>query len=281
MASPLLFCHPLVRWRAPIGPLRLYIQRCSVPQPQLHFLKNHGRFTSISQTVFQAFDSRSIPAGFSQNLNERNMKKAVIESCQGSWQVGVARTGDGTLYFEGGWEEFVKYHNLKVGDFLVFKHLGRMVFHVNVYEPLGCEKAFPPPPAAAPSTSSPLFFLKSISETHSLPSKCYVTIPSEFVKAHGLGDRKKMILKVRFVGGKWPVELGTWQGGRRGAAISLRTAIRTRGWYKFYEDNRLKIGDCCKFVLKEVPDSKSKPVIMEVDIKHMVLGSSKAVVNFE
>ncbi|KAM1618415.1 hypothetical protein ACFX1R_018573 [Malus domestica] len=58
MASPLLFCHPLVRWRAPIGPLRLYIQRCSVPQPQLHFLKNHGRFTSISQTVFQAFDSR-------------------------------------------------------------------------------------------------------------------------------------------------------------------------------------------------------------------------------
>ncbi|CAN6587520.1 unnamed protein product [Malus baccata var. baccata] len=203
----------------------------------------------------------SIPAGFSQNLNERNMKKAVIESCQGSWQVGVARTGDGTLYFEGGWEEFVKYHNLKVGDFLVFKHLGRMVFHVKVYEPLGCEKA--------------------ISETHSLPSKCYVTIPSEFVKAHGLGDRKKMILKVRFVGGKWPVELGTWQGGKRGAAISLRTAIRTRGWYKFYEDNGLKIGDCCKFVLKEVPDSKSKPVIMEVDIKRMVLGSSKAVVNFE
>ncbi|XP_068328167.1 B3 domain-containing protein REM16-like [Pyrus communis] len=158
-----------------------------------------------------------------------------------------------------------------------------MVFHVNVYEPLGCEKVFPPPPppAAAPSTSSPLFFLKSISETHSLPSKCYVTIPSGFVKAHGLGDRKKMILKVPFVRGKWPVELGTWQGGKRGAAISLRTAIRTRGWYKFYEDNGLKIGDCCKFVLKEVPDSKSKPVIMEVDIKRMVLGSSKAVVNFE
>lgn len=119
--------------------------------------------------------------GFSQNLKERNVKKAVIESCQGSWEVGVARTGEGTLYFEGGWEEFVKDHNLKVGEFLVFKHLGRMVFHVKVYEPLGCEKAFPPPPpTAAPPTSSPLFFVKSISETHSLPSKCYVVsfIPS-------------------------------------------------------------------------------------------------------
>ncbi|XP_059305873.1 B3 domain-containing protein REM10-like [Lycium ferocissimum] len=43
---------------------------------------------------------------------------------------------------EEGWEEFVKDHNLQLGDILVFKHEGDMEFEVTVFDSSYCEREY-------------------------------------------------------------------------------------------------------------------------------------------
>lgn len=74
---------------------------------------------------------QSIPVVFSRSLHEKN--KALLKGCQGYWPVKVCKHGNGLLYFEGrGWKEFVEHHGLELGEFLVLKHQGNMVFNVTV-----------------------------------------------------------------------------------------------------------------------------------------------------
>ena len=88
---------------------------------------------------------QAIPIDFTRSLSEKKLDKALIKSCQGSWDFKVRRICDGVFCFKQGWKEVVKNDSLEVGEFLVFEHKGNMVFNVKLYEPLGCEKKFPPP----------------------------------------------------------------------------------------------------------------------------------------
>ncbi|OVA05169.1 B3 DNA binding domain [Macleaya cordata] len=54
-----------------------------------------------------------------------------------------------------GWVDFMKEHDLKFGDFLVFEHKGNLVFNVFIFDPTNCEKEFPPPPPPPPSSPPP------------------------------------------------------------------------------------------------------------------------------
>lgn len=51
----------------------------------------------------------------------------------------MERTGDG-VFLKKGWQSFVSYHNLMVGEFLVFKHDGKNSFIVKLYGINGCKK---------------------------------------------------------------------------------------------------------------------------------------------
>ncbi|XP_034676725.1 B3 domain-containing protein REM14-like isoform X1 [Vitis riparia] len=81
----------------------------------------------------------SIPPGFSRKLNGEKMEKAVLTSNKGSWVVEVGKCGQ-LFHFKEGWEEFVRNHDLDVGDFVVFEHKGSMRFDVLVFDSSACEK---------------------------------------------------------------------------------------------------------------------------------------------
>ncbi|MQL95283.1 hypothetical protein Taro_027949 [Colocasia esculenta] len=51
--------------------------------------------------------------------------------------------GEGnTLNFGEGWENFAEDHRLAMGDFLVFKHKGSLVFDVTIFDPTTCERQY-------------------------------------------------------------------------------------------------------------------------------------------
>ena len=46
------------------------------------------------------------------------------------------------MFFGTGWEDFAKAHGLSVGHFLVFRHLGKMVFTIKIFDKSGCLKEY-------------------------------------------------------------------------------------------------------------------------------------------
>ena len=81
---------------------------------------------------------QSIPISFFKHLKGEECEKAVLRSLSGKlWHVKI-----NGRRFEDGWKEFAKYHALHVGDFLVFRHEGNMVFDVMVFDPSTCEREY-------------------------------------------------------------------------------------------------------------------------------------------
>ncbi|XP_050216898.2 putative B3 domain-containing protein REM15 [Mercurialis annua] len=74
------------------------------------------------------------------SLREKKCEKALLRSSFGTkrdWHVKINERR-----FEDGWKEFAKYHELHVGDFLVFRHAGDLVFDVMVFDPSCCEREY-------------------------------------------------------------------------------------------------------------------------------------------
>ncbi|KAK6912449.1 B3 DNA binding domain [Dillenia turbinata] len=81
---------------------------------------------------------KSIPPLFLEYLNGQVSKEAVLRSYSKKvWRVKVK-----DWCFEDGWTDFVKDHDLHVGDFLVFRYEGDMAFNVLVFDPSACEKKY-------------------------------------------------------------------------------------------------------------------------------------------
>ncbi|VVA29260.1 Hypothetical predicted protein [Prunus dulcis] len=55
------------------------------------------------------------------------------------WTVELEERENG-LFFQDGWQGFVKDHHLEDGDFLVFKYDGESKFKVTIYDRTACEK---------------------------------------------------------------------------------------------------------------------------------------------
>ncbi|KAK1296414.1 B3 domain-containing protein REM10 [Acorus calamus] len=67
---------------------------------------------------------------------------ATIKSPLGrSWNVN-ANVKEKGCFFEDGWRVFVRDHDLRVSDFLVFEYKGRLNFSVKLFNGSGCEKEY-------------------------------------------------------------------------------------------------------------------------------------------
>lgn len=55
------------------------------------------------------------------------------------WYIDVKETPDG-VYLKNGWQNFVSYHSLQIGDFLVFQYDRCYSFVVKVFGTNGCKK---------------------------------------------------------------------------------------------------------------------------------------------
>ncbi|XP_021817287.1 B3 domain-containing protein REM8-like isoform X1 [Prunus avium] len=237
----------------------------------------------VSQMIiYETFDSinqweeKSLPVAFCSSLSEKKLDKAVIKSCLGSWCVRLSRSVDGVLSFEEGWEVFVNHHGLNLGEMVVFEHKGKMVFNAVAYESLGNEKEYELQSDKHPhdykgkrtlkgtASSTPrTLFSTTMSKSHGNPLHAYMTIPAKFARTNGIVAASRIILKDPS-GRSWPLIISKWERmGRRSHRIAAR-----KGWYKFYEANKLKNGDVCIFNLKPVSSkSGSKSTrVLEVQI---------------
>ncbi|VFQ95367.1 unnamed protein product [Cuscuta campestris] len=70
-------------------------------------------------------------------------KESELISRKGRWKVIIKKSCEGRLWFTDGWGEFVRQHDLALGDFVVFKHIGALRFKVTLFDPTCCEKDFP------------------------------------------------------------------------------------------------------------------------------------------
>jgi hypothetical protein len=81
-----------------------------------------------------------IPPAFVRLLRYQVHKDAFLEGPSGQvWLVTVHFTNTG-MAFEQSWQTFVSDHSLDVGDFLVFKYVGKSHFIVQIFGRSGCEK---------------------------------------------------------------------------------------------------------------------------------------------
>ncbi|KAJ4964637.1 hypothetical protein NE237_016486 [Protea cynaroides] len=84
-----------------------------------------------------------IPPEFMKHVNEKLPGKFNFRSPNGTWWwVKVKKIKDG-WFFRKGWSHFVRYHSLKVGEFLVFYYEGNSKFSVTIYDTSACEKEVP------------------------------------------------------------------------------------------------------------------------------------------
>nr|CAD1822208.1 unnamed protein product [Ananas comosus var. bracteatus] len=87
------------------------------------------------------FDQRlRIPPKFMKHISEETSETVILEGPDGiNWSVGLEKTIDGT-FLSIGWSSFIKGHDLKEHDFLVFEYDGDMHFSVLLFDTTACEK---------------------------------------------------------------------------------------------------------------------------------------------
>ncbi|XP_077233559.1 putative B3 domain-containing protein Os03g0621600 isoform X2 [Tasmannia lanceolata] len=81
-----------------------------------------------------------IPPAFVRHFNGKLLNKSILKNPTGKfWHVKVERIGN-DLFFQEGWQNFVKDNSLQTGDFLVLEYDGNSEFDVLIFGKSGCEK---------------------------------------------------------------------------------------------------------------------------------------------
>ncbi|CAN6348279.1 unnamed protein product [Urochloa humidicola] len=110
---------------------------------QEHYYWEHMDVTKIRFFKLMTGDfakAISIPEEFTKNFKGQITEELELKACSGeTWHVSVHKHGD-ELFFVSGWEDFVKAHELKENDLLLFTCCGNSSFQVLVLEASGCEK---------------------------------------------------------------------------------------------------------------------------------------------
>ncbi|CAN6815810.1 unnamed protein product [Brassica oleracea] len=86
----------------------------------------------------------TIPLGFFSKHIERktNQKTWKLRSDASDKIWEVIQEG---MRLTGGWKDFATAHDLRIGDIVIFKHEGDMVFHVTPFGPSCCEIQYTDP----------------------------------------------------------------------------------------------------------------------------------------
>ncbi|CAF1975874.1 unnamed protein product [Brassica oleracea var. botrytis] len=191
-----------------------------------------------------------------------------------NWKVKM----DGSKLTDG-WEDFAVAHDLRVGDMIVFRHEGEMVFHVTALGPSCCEiqytsthninddshdetnnivtgnssrekrkrvKKNPKPVPQASLHSS--CYVGSVSNSSLKHNKLY--LGKEFVAANGLNKGCSEIVLKNERGGRWTLPLKHYK--------SINHTYLGPGWTPFCQVNGIKAEDSFMFKLVRTGD---KPVL--------------------
>ncbi|KAF6166942.1 hypothetical protein GIB67_037455 [Kingdonia uniflora] len=79
-----------------------------------------------------------LPEEFLRYLDgEKCVGEATLHRGGKTWLVKVEDSS-----FRAGWKDFARYHDLRIGDFVVFKHVGNLVFDVMIFDNTYCERDY-------------------------------------------------------------------------------------------------------------------------------------------
>ncbi|XP_048635077.1 B3 domain-containing protein REM9-like [Brassica napus] len=168
----------------------------------------------------------------------------------------------------GGWKDFTTTHDLQIGDLVIFKHEGNMVFHVTPFGPSCCEIQYTHPhiikeeadsgdaddneirgTVAMSSFSYDFCFLAEVTASNLKAYKLY--LPKRATSSTALNKQCQEMILVNKEGNSWTASLRFSESGGM--------YYITRGWGKFCRDNRCDIGDL--FVFNLVGDGKTTPLL--------------------
>lgn len=81
-----------------------------------------------------------IPPDFIKDFKKTMNEKVILKNVDGKkWYIDVKETEDG-VFLKNGWQSFVDYHGLKVGEFLFFRYEGSYSFSVKILGTNGCKR---------------------------------------------------------------------------------------------------------------------------------------------
>nr|VDD13099.1 unnamed protein product [Brassica oleracea] len=205
-----------------------------------------------------------IPVAFFLKHLERNNKRKTAklrsDASETTWRVEI----DGQRLSDG-WEDFAVGHDLRLGDIVIFRHEGELVFHVTALGPSCSEiqyggysdeeedkkekvsrKKKSPNAETDPSTDQS-FFMTTV--TASNLKRDIVYLPKTFAMSNGLMKRFEIVL-MNEEGESWKIGL-TYESCRGRFYMN-------RGWRSFCVANKKKPEDMFKFKLVQ---NEETPVI--------------------
>ncbi|KAK1559647.1 hypothetical protein Q3G72_010358 [Acer saccharum] len=84
-----------------------------------------------------------IPREFVKKFGNELSTVAALEAPNGRiWNVELTKDGR-NIWFRVGWVEFVEYHSISVGYFLLFRYLKKSTFRVLIFDMSACEVRYP------------------------------------------------------------------------------------------------------------------------------------------
>ncbi|KAH9623297.1 hypothetical protein KSS87_006100 [Heliosperma pusillum] len=163
----------------------------------------------------------------------------------------------GTVRLKDGWEKFCEDHGLEVGDFLVFKYEGNLIFDVIIFDPSTSERKFSQTPIAS-SEFIPSIDGKGVAKIEhiskgGLVSKvafkpkgfpyCHTSVKPYNIKWGGMAFQRHLRGNEKYV------MLRDKRHGICGVKLSCEKGkmYLKNGWEKFCEDHGLQVGDFLVF----------------------------------
>ncbi|CAN8326820.1 unnamed protein product [Cochlearia groenlandica] len=184
------------------------------------------------------------------------------------WQVKI----DGQRLTTG-WKDFTTAHDFRIGDIIVFKHQGNMVFHVTPFGPSCCEFQYskshiinddeeeeeeeedneiPKSKTEAAESSSLSFDYCFVAKVTASNLKVdTINLPVEASSSKALNRRCQKMIVVNKEGKSWTLDLRFKESNN---CYYIRG-----GWGRFCHDNKLKEGDLIPFNL--VGDGNTTPML--------------------
>ncbi|KAH0894807.1 hypothetical protein HID58_057236, partial [Brassica napus] len=214
---------------------------------------------------------------FSKHIHGKTKKKTVklrSDASDKTWEVKI----DGRRLTRG-WKDFTTAHDLRIGDIIIFKHEGDMVFNVTPFGPSCCEiqytrshiikeeadtddddeddnerqykirNGLKPKTEPRSSFSFDHCFVSEVTTSNLKLDTLY--LPVGATSSNALNKRCHEMILVNKEGNSWTASLKLRESG---GMYYIR-----RGWRRFCLDNRRKVGDL--FVFNLVGDGKTTPMM--------------------
>ncbi|WZZ62617.1 B3 domain-containing protein REM10-like [Brassica napus] len=186
--------------------------------------------------------------------------KLTSDASDKTWEVKM----DGRRLTRG-WQNFANGHGVRVGDIVIFRRDGDLLFHVTSFGPSCCQILYDDDVIQVSSDSdSEKYHQDTREEGSPSDNACFVArvtasnlsrdmlfFPRDFSRSNGLMDRECEIILLNEYGKPWKLFLRNHK--THGGGVYIRT-----GWRRFCRQNRKRVNSLLTFKLVQ---AGTKPVL--------------------